>query len=140
MRTTATHSAPQTTLRAAPGCAIQRTSYMAPSMAGTTTIRAPSAKPEPVVTQDTESGWKVILFNDEITPFEVVIYGLQRAAGLSLEVAEMVALEAHQEDSAIVKRGLTEEDALIICGGLRKWTRIEGLCPGVQCEAERDDD
>jgi ATP-dependent Clp protease adapter protein ClpS len=129
-----------TLLRTARDCAVLRIAYMAPSMAGTTTIRAPSVKPELVATQDTDSGWKVILFNDEITPFEIVIYGLQRAAGLSLEVAEMVALEAHQEDSAIVKRGLTEEDALIICGGLRRWTRIEGLCPGVQCEAARDDD
>ncbi len=81
----------------------------------------------------------VVLHNDDVTPFEVVIYALQRAAGLSLEVAEMVAFEAHDEQCAIVKRGLSEEDALIMCGGLRKWSRIEGLCPGLNCEAVHDE-
>ena len=33
-----------------------------------------------------------------------------------------------------------EEDALIICGGLRKWTRVEGICPGVDCDALPDDE
>lgn len=80
-----------------------------------------------------------MLFNDDYTPFEVVTYALQRAAGLSLEVAEMVTQEAHREGSAVVKRGLTEEDAEIICGGLRRWSRIEGICPGVHCEAQQDD-
>lgn len=107
-------------------------------MAGTTTISKPKLQPkEPEIIPD--PGWKVVLFNDDVTPIDVVVYGLQRAAGLSLEVATMVAIEAHEEDSAVVKRGLEEEDAKIICGGLRKWTRIEGLCPGVRCEAQRDE-
>ena len=105
-------------------------------MPGTTTISKPKRLPEPVIVAD--PGWKVVLFNDEVTPLEVVIYALQRAAGVSLEVAEMITFEAHSEGSAVVKRGLAEEDARIICGGLRKWTRIDGLCPGVHCEAEKD--
>ena len=110
--------------------------------AGTTTISAPKIRvqPQQVTDQDTDSGWKVVLHNDDVTPYEVVIYGLQRAAGLSLEIAEAVAAEAHTEEAAVVKRGLGEEDAKIICGGLRKWTRIEGLCPGVICEALHDDE
>lgn len=80
-----------------------------------------------------------MLFNDEVTPVDVVIFGLQRAAGLSVEVAEMVTLEAQRDGEAVVKRGLTEEDAQVICGGLRKWTRIDGVCPGVHCEAQPDD-
>ena len=108
--------------------------------AGTTTIRAPKVVAQPATVDSTDAGWKVILHNDAVTPFEVVIYGLQRAAGLSLEVAEMVANEAHSEEAAVVKRGLSEEDAQIICGGLRRWTRIEGLCPGVFCEALKDED
>ncbi len=110
--------------------------------AGTTTISAPKirAQPQQVTDSETDSGWKVVLHNDDITPYEVVIYGLQRAAGLSLEIAEAVAAEAHTEEAAVVKRGLSEEDAKIICGGLRKWTRIDGLCPGVICEALHDPD
>ncbi len=105
-------------------------------MPGTITAPKPLL-PAPISV--TDPGWKVVLFNDEVTPLDVVVYGLQRAAGLSIEVAEMVALEAHQEDSAVVKCGLSEEDALIMCGGLRKWTRVEGICPGVGCEAVRDE-
>ena len=106
-------------------------------MPDTVTITRPKKAPKPDLT--TDRGWKVVLFNDDVTPFDAVIFALQRAAGLSVEVAEMVAVEAHREDSAVVKRGLTEEDARIICGGLRKWSRIEGLCPGVRCDAKPDD-
>jgi ATP-dependent Clp protease adapter protein ClpS len=99
------------------------------------------AKPKSVTQPDTtvDRGWKVILFNDDVTPFDVVIFALQRAAGLSVEVANMVAQEAHRQGEAVVKRGLTEEDAQVICGGLRRWTRVEGVCPGVRCEAQPDD-
>lgn len=108
------------------------------TMPGTQTIPAPKIKPAaPEVTPD--SGWKVLLFNDEVHDFDLVIFALQRAAGLSLEVAEMVAVECDQEGEAVVKRGLEHDEALIICGGLRKWTRIEGVTPGVACEAVRDD-
>jgi len=106
-------------------------------MAGTTVIE--KSKPAPVLDATSDRGWKVVIFNDDVTPVDVVVYALQRAAGLSLEVAEMITLEAHQNGEAVVKRGLTEEDALIICGGLRKWTRIEGICPGVDCDAVPDD-
>lgn len=106
-------------------------------MAGTVAIPAKRAQPE--TEDEVEHGWKVLLFNDDVTPFEVVVPALQRAAGLSLEVAEAVALTAHREGEAVVKRGLGEEDAKIICGGLRRWTRIDGLCPGVGCDAVPDD-
>jgi ATP-dependent Clp protease adapter protein ClpS len=101
----------------------------------------PAPAPQVVEHREVEidRGWKVLLFNDDVTPFEAVIYALQRAAGLSLEVAQMIAVEAHQSGEAVVKRGLSQEDALIICGGLRKWTRIEGVCEGVGTEAVKDD-
>lgn len=98
-------------------------------------------KPKRAAKRDTapDRGWKVILFNDDVTPYDVVIFALQRAAGLSEEVADMVANEAQSKGQAVVKRGLTQEDAEIICGGLRKWSRIEGICPGLTCEAQIDD-
>lgn len=106
-------------------------------MAGTVAIPAKRAQPE--IVDEIEHGWKVLLFNDDVTPVDVVVAALQRAAGLSLEVAEAVAFTAHREGEAVVKRGLGEEDARIICGGLRRWTRIDGLCPGVGCDAVPDD-
>jgi len=106
-------------------------------VADTVTIAKPRYQRSTDVAPD--RGWKVLLFNDDVTPFDLVIFGLQRAAGLSVEVAEMVALEAHREGEAVVKRGLTEEDAQIICAGLRKWTTLEGVSPGVRCEAKPDD-
>lgn len=106
-------------------------------MPDTVTIAKPKMHHHPDITPD--RGWKVILFNDDVTPLDLVIFALQRAAGLSIEVAEMVAQEAHREGEAVVKRGLTEEDAEIICAGLRKWTRLEGVCAGVHCEKRADD-
>ena len=110
-----------------------------PRAAGPATLPIPRIKPETNRPTVQDPGWKVVLHNDEVTPFEVVVYALQRAAGVSLEVAEMIAHEAHTKEMAIVKRGLTEEDANIICGGLRRWSRIEGVCPGVICEAVVDE-
>ena len=48
--------------------------------AGTTTIPAL----RPVVAKDTvpDHGWKVVLHNDDVTELDVVIFALQRAAGL----------------------------------------------------------
>lgn len=86
-----------------------------------------------------DPGWRVILFNDDLTPFDIVIIGLMRAAGLSAEVSEMVALEAHGTGAAVVRRGLQEDEARIMCGRLKAFTRVPGLCPGVDCEAEREE-
>ncbi|MCS6970315.1 MAG: ATP-dependent Clp protease adaptor ClpS [Planctomycetota bacterium] len=95
----------------------------------------------PVSESDTalDRGWRIVLFNDDVTPIDVVIHGLQRACGLSEEVAEMVALEAHHEGSAVVRRALTQAEAERQCGQLTAFTRIPRLCPGVRCRAERDE-
>lgn len=106
-------------------------------MPGTVTIPKPSLNKQPESTP--HRGWKVILFNDDYTPFDLVIFALQRAAGLSIEVAEMVALEAHREGEAVVKKGLSADDAQILCAGLRKWTILEGVTPGVRCDARCED-
>jgi ATP-dependent Clp protease adapter protein ClpS len=87
----------------------------------------------------TDRGWKVVLFNDDVTPFHVVVFGLQRAAQLSLEVAEMVAYEAHTSGEAVVKRGLQQEEAQSLCERLRAWTSVPGICTGVGCDAIEDD-
>ena len=84
-------------------------------------------------------GWRVVLFNDDVNAIEMVILALQKAAGLSIEVAEMVAREAHQEGSAVVKRGLNEEDAAVMCGNLKRYSRIPGITPGVTAIPEIDD-
>lgn len=104
-------------------------------MPSTTTI--PKPVHEDLV--QTDPGWRVVLLNDEVNDLAMVIYALQRAAGLSLEVAEMVAMEAHETGSAVVKRGLGEEDAKIMCGALKKYSRIPQLTPGVEAIAEPDD-
>ena len=93
---------------------------------------------DPVKDTAIHPGWRVVLLNDDDNEYAAVVYALQRAAGLSLEVAEMVAREAHEEGSAVVKRGLTEEDARIMCGALRMYSRIPGLTPGVEAIAEED--
>ncbi|MDA3960161.1 MAG: ATP-dependent Clp protease adaptor ClpS [Planctomycetota bacterium] len=108
-------------------------------MPDTTVLPAPKVLPADPASA-TDRGWKVVLYNDEVHDFITVVFALQRAAGLSVEVAEMVAYEAHSAGSAVVKSGLDRDDAMIICAGLRKWTRIDGHTGGVECEAIRDDE
>jgi ATP-dependent Clp protease adapter protein ClpS len=95
---------------------------------------------EPRLSEHTDLAprWKVVLFNDDVTPFDVVIAGLQKAAGVSEEVAEMIALEAHETDAAVVRNGLTQTEADRMCLRLKQYTRIPRLCPGVGCKAEQD--
>ena len=102
-------------------------------------VATPTIEAQEVLDIVQDHGWKVLLFNDDVTPFDVVVAALQRAAKLSEEMAEHVATTAHREGQATVKRGLNEEDARIICGGLTRWTRIKDRCPGVKCAAEPDD-
>ncbi len=103
-----------------------------------TTRPSPSAQPAAETTAVIDHGWKVVIFDDDVTPMEVVILGLQKAVGLSIEVAEMVMWEAHNSGSAVARSGLVAEDAERICERLHAMTRIEGLCPGVHCEAQQD--
>jgi ATP-dependent Clp protease adapter protein ClpS len=99
----------------------------------------PHAKPEQDSSVLTDHGWKVVLLNDDVTPFDIVILGLQKACGLSEEVAEMIAVEAHTEGSAVAKRGLSQDDAENLCVRLKAMTRIPRICPGVACAAEREE-
>jgi ATP-dependent Clp protease adapter protein ClpS len=98
-------------------------------------------RPRPAEQRDTapDRGWKVVLHNDDVTPFDVVIFALQKAAGLSLEVAEMVAQEAHRTGAAVVRRGLGQEVAERMVALLVALTTIDGICPGVVAEALADD-
>lgn len=111
-------------------------------MADTTVISRPNTEAEaeaedPLLAP--ESGWKVLLFNDDIHPFDLVVFSVQKAAGLSLEVAEMITFEAHEQGEAVVKRGLTQEDAVVMAGHLRRYTKAGGRFPGVKATAEKDD-
>jgi ATP-dependent Clp protease adapter protein ClpS len=99
--------------------------------------QTPGTDPEAVAVLDHHPGWKVLLFNDDVTPFDRVVFALQKAANMSEEVAEMVANEAHLHGEAVVKRGLTQEDAVLICALLRSYTR-DSHSPGVLCDAVPD--
>ncbi len=106
-------------------------------MPDTVTISKPKLKPQRDTAPD--RGWKVILFNDDVTPLQLVVLALQQVAGLSLEVADMVAAEAHEHGQAVVRRGLLQEDAERIALRLHEFTCMEGVSPGVHAEAQEDD-
>ena len=99
----------------------------------------PSQEPQTNTILAPDPGWKVVLYNDDITPFDVVVFALMKAAGLSGEVAEAVADEAHRRGLAIVRRGLQEAAARLMCDRLHAASRVVGVCPGVDCEAQHDD-
>lgn len=100
---------------------------------------SPCLQPEGQQAIATDPGWRLVLLNDDVTPFDLVVMALQRVCGLSEEVAEMIALEAQHEGSAIAKRGMTQDVAEAACVRLRALTCIPRHCPGVGCQAEPDD-
>ena len=99
---------------------------------------SPAAKPDLSASTVLDHGWRVVLHNDDVTPFDVVILGLQKTCGLSEEVAEMIAIEAHESGSATARGGLCQDDAEALCIKLKAATRIPRICPGVACTAERE--
>jgi ATP-dependent Clp protease adapter protein ClpS len=86
-----------------------------------------------------ERGWKVVIFNDDVTPYNLVVFGIQTGAGVSEEVAEMIAAEAHKSDSAVVKSRLSEEKAEVIAEAIYVVTQAQGRFPGVRVEAQKDE-
>jgi ATP-dependent Clp protease adapter protein ClpS len=107
-------------------------------MAGTVTIprrqrqvTSEAAPPEPT--------WRTILFNDDEHPREIVVLAVQQAAGLSLELAEHIVETVERDGQAVVRQGLSQEDAVILAGKLRLLTRAGGRFPGVTATAEQDD-
>jgi ATP-dependent Clp protease adapter protein ClpS len=95
--------------------------------------------PETAQSTKHEKGWKVVIFNDDVTPYDVVVFSIQSGAGLSEEVAEMITKEAHNTDGAIVKHNLSEEKANIIAETIHGISKVKGRFPGVRVEAQKDE-
>ena len=72
-------------------------------------------KPGTLLLEETESDlqtelpWNVILYNDDVHPFDQVILQVQKATGASLEKAVEITLEAHNKGRAICYSGTKEE-------------------------------
>lgn len=96
---------------------------------------------DPELAQDTkhEKGWKVVIFNDDHTPYDLVVLAIQKGARLSEEVAEMIAKEAHESGSAVVRAALSEEKANNIADKIAEITKFGGRFQGVQVEAQKDE-
>ena len=87
----------------------------------------------------TSNGWKVIIHNNDYTPFDLVILGLISIFDLSAEEAEKKAMETHHEGSAVVKTGLTQEDAVCKAGEFRILTKDFGRLKPCLATAEPDE-
>ena len=100
------------------------------------------AQTAPVVDLDTDTtharGWSVIIHDDDVTPMDLVTMAVQKAAGLSLEVAEMVMLETHHKGCAVVKSGLDRLAAERMAAKLSEYTRIPRICPGIRTELRHE--
>lgn len=95
--------------------------------------------PEVDTTNTTERGWRVVIFNNDYSPYDVIVLSIQKGAGLSEEVAEMIAKEAHLNDSAIVKRGLSQDKAEAIAETVTQISALGGRFEPVTCEAQKDE-
>lgn len=57
------------------------------------------------VDTDRESGWKLIIFNDDVNTFDNVIQALVEVCEHTFEQAEQCALITHYKGKCIVKNG-----------------------------------
>ncbi len=87
----------------------------------------------------TDKGWKIVIFNDDYTPYNVVVLALQLVLTLSDEIAEMVCKEAHSSGSAVAKSNLEEEQAGLMAEKIVNITKCGGRFQGVRCEAQKDE-
>lgn len=81
-----------------------------------------------------EDYYSVVIFNDDITPFDVVIFAIQKVTGISIEVAEMIAKETHESGQAVVMSGLTKEKATEFSDQIAHYTKVDGICPGLMVD------
>lgn len=92
------------------------------------------------VTEDTVSsnGWKVIIHNNDYTPFDLVIIGLITIFDKTMDQAKAHAMETHKTGSSVVATGLTQEDAVVNAGKFRIFTKDFGRLPPCLATAEED--
>ena len=72
-----------------------------------------SAPDVPADQNATRDAWKVLIHNDDKTPFDYVIHTLESVFMLSEEIADHIALTAHEHGAAVVViRRRVEAEAL----------------------------
>ena len=81
------------------------------------TIVRPNLDEEETIRQS--GPWVVILYNDDWHPFDAVVFQVQKAAGCSLEEAEVITYEAHATGRAVAYTG-TQEECERVAGILRQ--------------------
>jgi len=68
-----------------------------------------SDKPDHLPEDIEEKRWQVILFNDEVNLYNMVIIAVMKATKCSRDVAEAITLEAHTKGRAVCYIGLYKE-------------------------------
>jgi ATP-dependent Clp protease adaptor protein ClpS len=71
--------------------------------------------------------WNVILYNDDVHSFEEVILQVQKATGVSIEMAVEITLEAHHQGRAIC-----------FSGSIEKCTKVANILKEIQLHVEID--
>ncbi len=90
--------------------------YRAKPNMSTSKLTPTIAAPEAVADQATElePPWRVIIHNDDVTPFDFVIHVLKTIFKLGADIAEHVTLVAHTTGRArVVTRPKREADSLV---------------------------
>lgn len=103
------------------------------------TVMMPGVKEQVDVDEVTNQTptWSLICMNDEVHPFDLVILGLLRIK-LTQDDAIAKTLEIHHEGSAVVKSGLTKDDALIDRHIIVDTTKAGQRFPGIEVQIIED--
>ena len=81
--------------------------------------------------------WSLIAFNDDVTPFDLVILGLL-TIGLSEKDAVLKTIQIHKEGSAVVKSGMSKDEATRAYNIVKEITKGGGRFPGIDMSLVED--
>lgn len=94
---------------------------------------------------DLQDTYCVIAFNDDITPYEMVVLAIQKSTGMSEEVAEMLTKEIHHQGEAIIIHRVSHERAEQVAEIMTEYTsgKIETrygpiTLPGIRLAIEKE--
>lgn len=81
--------------------------------------------------------YSIICMNDEIHPFDLVILALMRVK-LNMQDAITKTMEIHNSGSAVIKSGLSKDDALIDRHIIVDTTKAGHAFPGIEVQVLED--
>jgi ATP-dependent Clp protease adapter protein ClpS len=104
-------------------------------MSGTEVM--PGVVVKEVVDESLARTYSLIAFNDDVTPFMLVIMGIAMI-GVEVQRAEELTNEIHHKGSAVVKSGMSKDEVVQAYNVVKEITKGGGRYPGIEMQMVED--